>query len=72
MGFDERFIPKVSEPMRGEGLRLTEVRSPADVAVAEVLAGSFERRELRLDELRTAHPFVPHAGWRGHIERAPS
>lgn len=69
MGFDERFIPKVCEPMRGEGLWLTGVRTPADVAVSEVQAGSFERRELGLDELPVAHRFAPHAGWRGHIER---
>jgi uncharacterized protein (DUF362 family) len=69
MGFDERFIPKVREPMRGGGLWLTEVRSPGDVAVSEILAGSFERREIGLDELRAARPFVAHPGWRGHIER---
>jgi uncharacterized protein (DUF362 family) len=72
MGFDERFIPKVCEPMRGEGLRLTEVRSVADVAVFEVLAGSFERREFGLDDLRAARSFVAHSGWQGHIERTRS
>ena len=72
MGFDERFIPKVWEPMRGEGLRLTEVRTVADVAVSEVLAGSFERRELGLDDLRAARTFVAHSGWKGHIERSRS
>lgn len=70
MGFDERFLPKVSQPMRDERLRLTAVRSPADVTVGEVQAGSFESRELRIDDLRPARTFVAHPGWRGHIERA--
>jgi len=72
MGFDERLIPKVCEPMRGEGLRLTGVRTAADVAVSEVLAGSFERRDFGVDDLRAARTFVAHPGWRGHIERGSS
>jgi uncharacterized protein (DUF362 family) len=69
MGFDERFIPKVFEPMRDEGLRVTAVRTPAEIKVVEVAAESFECRERGLDELRAPHPFAAHPGWRGHIER---
>jgi uncharacterized protein (DUF362 family) len=69
MGFDERRIPKVCVPMQREGLWLTEVRTPDDVAVSEILAGSFERREIGLDDLSAARPFAAHPGWRGHIER---
>jgi uncharacterized protein (DUF362 family) len=69
MGFDERRIPKVREPMRDEQLRVTDVREPRDVEVVEVPAGSFDARRLRLDEVRCERPFLPHAGWVGHVER---
>ena len=69
MGFDERLIPKVSEPMRDEQLRVTAVRSVDDVAVSEVAADRFACREIGLDELRAERTFAAHPGWRGHIER---
>jgi uncharacterized protein YunC (DUF1805 family) len=72
MGFDEKLIPKVCEPMRDQGLRVTAVRSAQDVAVAEVSAATFECRELGLGELRAARTFAAHPGWRGHIEGTPA
>jgi uncharacterized protein (DUF362 family) len=69
MGFDEGRIPKVREPMRDTHLRVTDVREPGDVEVVEVSAGSFEARPLSLGELRCERPFLPHAGWVGHVER---
>ena len=69
MGFDERRIPKLREPMRDAGLRVSAVREPSDVVVSEVPAASFAARTLRLDEVRCERPFLPHAGWLGHVER---
>jgi len=68
MGFDERFIPKVAEPMGDEQLRVTAVRAPVEVTVTEVSAATFECRELGLDALRATRSFAAHPGWRGHIE----
>ncbi len=68
MGFDEMRIPKIRETMRDTGLRVTRVRVPGDVSVAEVEASRFALRECRLDEVRCQHTFVAHPGWRGHIE----
>lgn len=68
MGFDERRIPKVREAMATSGLRVTTVRDAADVEVAEVApTGGFSTSGL--DALDAPEPFVPHAGWRGFIER---
>ena len=69
MGFDERRIPKLWEPMRDQGPRVTAVREPGDVVVAEAAVGSFSPREIRLNRVAAARPFVPHPGWKGHIER---
>jgi uncharacterized protein (DUF362 family) len=69
MGFDERSIPKVWQPMRDRGPRVTAVREPTDVVVAETAAGSFAVRERGLDEIAATRPFLPHSGWRGKIER---
>ena len=69
MGFDEERIPKIREPMRDETLRVTEVRTPADVQVREVTDDSDEVIPRRLDELSSPHTFDPHPGWRSHIER---
>jgi uncharacterized protein (DUF362 family) len=69
MGFDERRLPKVWEPMRDSGLRVTDVREPDDVLVVEVAAASSEPRSLRLGDVACARPFQPHAGWVGHVER---
>ncbi len=70
MGFDERKLPKLCEPMRDAGPRITAVRDAADVSVGEVAAGGFAVRELRLDDLRAARTFVAHPGWVGHVERS--
>jgi uncharacterized protein (DUF362 family) len=72
MGFDEERLPKLREPMRDTGLRITAVRSPADVAVCEVDPSGFGEKRLRLDEIEARRPFAPHSGWRGHVERRAS
>jgi uncharacterized protein (DUF362 family) len=71
MGFDADRIPKIRESMAASRMRVTAVRSRADVEVAELDA---EGRLLRrgLDDLPTAHSFSPHSGWQGHIERRTS
>ena len=69
MGFDEQKLPKVRESMRDETLRITGVRNPADVAVVEVDAASFDAADRRLDDLRAERTFTPHPGWAGHVER---
>jgi uncharacterized protein (DUF362 family) len=71
MGFDERNIPKIREPMADAKLRITGVRRPDDVRVFELAEGEATPRERRLDELVCAHVFDPHPGWRGKLERAP-
>lgn len=69
MGFDERRIQKVSTPMASDELRITDVRHPSDVEVAEIDARSQAVRVSTLDDIRPEHDFVAHPGWRGHIER---
>jgi hypothetical protein len=69
MGFDERRIPKIAEAMADTGLRITEVRDPAQVEVVEVDPTGFEARPGPLDALRAERVFEPHPGWRGHLER---
>ncbi|MEE8475348.1 MAG: DUF362 domain-containing protein [Myxococcota bacterium] len=70
MGYDEQRIPKVLEPIRDTGPRITAVTDPSDVQVTEV-AADFETRDRSLDQIETKRPFVPHPGWSGHIERRP-
>jgi uncharacterized protein (DUF362 family) len=70
MGFDERKLPKLFEPMRDAGPRITAVRDAADVSVGEVAHGGSEVRRLGLDDLRSTRTFVPHPGWAGHVERS--
>jgi len=70
MGFDERRIPKIDQPMQDRSLRITAVRTPDQVTVVEVSGDAVERRELALDRLSAPHRFRPHPGWLGHIERA--
>jgi uncharacterized protein (DUF362 family) len=69
MGFDERKLAKLREPMEDAGPRITGVRASSDVRVAEVLRGSEEIRDRALDEIGWERGFVPHAGWIGHVER---
>ncbi|MEE8579999.1 MAG: DUF362 domain-containing protein [Myxococcota bacterium] len=71
MGFDEEKIPKVWEAMRDRGPRVTQVRDSREVVVVEVDAKSFASRPRPLHELEVLHPFAPHSGWSGHIERDP-
>ena len=71
MGFDVEQIPKVREAMRDEGMRVTAVRSPDDVEVAEARPGRGAPRITALRELPRGASFAPHSGWRGHLgERA--
>ena len=72
MGFDEKRLPKLWEPMHDVRLRITAVRSPADVEVWEVDASDFGERRRGLDELEARRTFAPHSGWRGHVERGAS
>jgi uncharacterized protein (DUF362 family) len=69
MGFDERRLPKVWEPMQDSGPRITAVRQPDDVVVCEASGNGSAARELPLDALAATRAFVPHPGWRGHVER---
>ena len=72
MGFDEDRIPKIREAMADSGPRITGVRSPKGVLVAESQRGSFEAEETSLSSLRAERAFRPHIGWRGHVERRAS
>jgi uncharacterized protein (DUF362 family) len=71
MGFNEQLIPKLREPMRDTGARITQVRDPADVEVFEARVDpvdSSRPTRKRLDEITCERTFIAHAGWRGHIE----
>jgi len=67
MGFDETRLPKVFEAMNDDGLRVTAVRSAADVEVGEVDADAFTATARSIDSLRSANSFVAHPGWQGHV-----
>ncbi|HEX5067015.1 MAG TPA: DUF362 domain-containing protein, partial [Myxococcota bacterium] len=69
MGFEERNIPKIREPMRDPTLRITAVRQPDDVRVFELPADGRAPRELRLEDVACSRTFEPHPGWRGKLER---
>lgn len=71
MGFDERKIAKIREPMTDPDLRVTAVRDPSEVRVFEVWGNEERPRERALDEIGAERAFDAHPGWRGHIERAP-
>lgn len=70
MGFDERRLPKLWEAMQDPGPRITAVRDSAHVRVFENTPADPEPRGLRLDALTSERTFVPHPGWRGHVERS--
>ena len=81
MGFDERRIPKLTAPMESDDLRVTAVRAPGDVEVAEIrpesepgaeAEGGSENDAARvyaLDAVVPERAFTPHPGWLNHIER---
>jgi hypothetical protein len=69
MGFDPARVPKVAEAMRDEQLRITGVRTPDDVLVAEAATDEGSPRESSLEALICDAPFRPHAGWRGQLEK---
>jgi uncharacterized protein (DUF362 family) len=68
MGFHERHLPKVREPMSARHLRVTEVRQASDVAPVEVSPVDFQAKPLGLEDLAPERSFEPHPGWVGHIE----
>ena len=71
MGFNEQLIPKLREPMRDTGARITQVRDPVDVEVFEARVDPVDSSgptSRRLDEITCERTFIAHAGWRGHIE----
>jgi uncharacterized protein (DUF362 family) len=68
MGFDGQLVPKIRAAMDDEGPRVTSVRSADQVEVGTLdQAGNVRMRSL--EELDVHDAFVPHIGWRGHIER---
>jgi uncharacterized protein (DUF362 family) len=69
MGFDERRLPKIWEPMRDEALRITAVRDASDVEVFEIDASDFSMKRCPISELSAVQAFAAHSGWRGFIER---
>jgi len=71
MGFDAARVPKVAESMSADRLRITAVRTPGDVLVAEATRADTSLRELGLADLASGPPFRPHSGWRGQLEKIP-
>ena len=69
MGFDESKIPKIRDSMKDEGLRVTDVRRPADVVVNELDPQTGEPSARGLDALDPSRVFDAHPGWKGHLER---
>lgn len=70
MGFDERKIPKICEPMQMNTLRVTQIRDASDLCIAEVAIPDFCIAEKAVDQLVSHRTFVPHYGWTNHIERS--
>jgi uncharacterized protein (DUF362 family) len=68
MGFDWMKLPKLARAMQDEGLRITAVRSPADVEVARITQPGGTPHACALAELEAERPFLPHPGWRDHVE----
>jgi uncharacterized protein (DUF362 family) len=69
MGFDERKIPKVWEPIHDTGPRITAVRRLQDVHVVEIDGDAAGPVSRSLDDLTGRESFRPHPGWLGHLER---
>lgn len=72
MGFDERRIPKIQAAMDDEGPRVTGVRTVDQVCVVTSEVGG-GLRESGLEGIggESDGTFLPHQGWRQHIERVP-
>jgi uncharacterized protein (DUF362 family) len=68
MGFDQKKLAKLREPMNDDGPRITSVRSNSDVIVGEVASRSSDVWDRTLEEIVWERTFVPHAGWIGHVE----
>ncbi|MCB9726336.1 MAG: DUF362 domain-containing protein [Spirochaetaceae bacterium] len=69
MGFDEAKIPKLRAAMDDHALRVTDVRDPKQVQVFASDSPNGGKLPIDLDDVSASDPFVPHRGWRGHIER---
>jgi len=72
MGFNYDLIPKLREPMRDRGARITQVREPEEVEVVETrvdVGAACPVTSVRLDDIECPRTFVPHPGWLGHIEQ---
>ncbi len=69
MGFDERKLAKLREPIEDDGPRITAVRSVSDVLVGEVVRGSTKVNDHGLDVIAWERAFLPHVGWVGHVEQ---
>ena len=75
MGFDEEQLPILREAMHELECPVTDVRSTADVEVVAIDATSPDSADagapapLRLNQIESERPFVPHPGWRGRVER---
>ncbi len=67
MGFDEKRIPKLREAMAATELRIGATRDPADLRVFEADALG-RTREVALHALAPEQGFLPHPGWRAHLE----
>ncbi|MBJ20228.1 MAG: DUF362 domain-containing protein [bacterium] len=72
MGFDATKLQKLLGPMEDSGPRITRVRRSEDVEVGFVGGPGGAMTDYALDAIATAHAFVPHVGWAGHIERDES
>jgi uncharacterized protein (DUF362 family) len=67
MGFDESRVPKLREAMAASELRIGATRHAADLRVVEADVDG-RTREVSLDALAPERSFLPHPGWRGHLE----
>jgi uncharacterized protein (DUF362 family) len=73
MGFDEARLPKLKCVMDDHvGPRISAVRSPADLSLSISRDATHPPEPSALDAVRCDAPFLPHPGWKGHIERSSS
>jgi uncharacterized protein (DUF362 family) len=70
MGFDEQRIPKVREALAATELPIGGLRGAAELQVVAADAEG-RTREVALAALAPERGFLPHSGWRGHLEAGP-
>jgi hypothetical protein len=70
MGFDEQRIPKIREALAAAELPIGALRGAAELRVVQADAAG-RTREVSLPELAPERSFLPHTGWRGHLEASP-